>query len=83
MGAEFNVTNWTCVQQSAAGFQTSSRRAATPSPSRGWPPNAWERDFRDTATKAGDDNNYVDNVDLAWYTGHGSPGSFTFDNDAA
>ena len=81
VGAEFNVTNWQCVQQSAAGFQSEFSSRGYPIAFRWLAPSAWERDFRDTVTKAGDDASYVDNVDLAWYTGHGSPGSFTFDNN--
>jgi Family of unknown function (DUF6345) len=82
VGAELNVTQWNCVQQSAAGFQSEFSSHGIPIAFRWLAPNAWERDFRDTATKGGDDANYVDNVDLAWYTGHGNPGGFTFDNSA-
>jgi hypothetical protein len=42
--------------------------------------NAWETDFKKTSA-SGHDNDYVDAVDVQWYTGHGSPGSFTFKND--
>lgn len=38
--------------------------------------SSWERDFREN----GLDPNYVDNVDMAFYMGHGWPGGFTFDN---
>ena len=39
---------------------------------------AWESDFKDQSLAGGHDNSYVDNVDAAWYTGHGWPGGFTF-----
>lgn len=40
--------------------------------------NAWERDFKHNA----DHNAMVDNVDEAFYCGHGSGGSFTFEGDS-
>jgi hypothetical protein len=80
VGGEFNVWDWQCVKDSAAGFQTVFNAKAIPIAFRWTGTNAWERDFRDTATKSGTDDTYVDNVDLAWYTGHGNPGMFTFDN---
>lgn len=38
---------------------------------------AWEKDFKEPSL-GGNDSTYVDNVDAAWYTGHGWPGGFTF-----
>lgn len=82
VGGEFNVYEWDCVKQSSAGFQSEFAGRGIPVAFRWNAPNAWERDFRDTATKSGGDASYVDNVDLAWYTGHGNPGGFSFDNGA-
>lgn len=39
--------------------------------------NAWERDFKDPAF-GGNDTNWIDNVDIAFYTGHASGNGFTF-----
>ena len=46
---------------------------------RGWA--AFEKDFKDVS-KSGWDTTYVDDVDAQWYTGHGSPSSFTFKSSA-
>jgi hypothetical protein len=43
--------------------------------------NAWEQDFKDPSRPGGDDSHYVDDVDIAWYSGHGSPGGFTFNTN--
>jgi Family of unknown function (DUF6345) len=50
--------------------------------------NAWERDFRDPAF-GGDDNNWIDSVDFAHFSSHGSTndsnvfrGNFGVENDA-
>ncbi len=40
---------------------------------------AWETDYK-RAALGGSENFYTDAVDLAFYVGHGSPGTFTFDN---
>lgn len=40
---------------------------------------AWERDFKEGGT--GLDHNYVDNVDITFYCGHGYGGGFTFENN--
>jgi Family of unknown function (DUF6345) len=81
VGGEFNVYKWGCVQESSAGFRDVFNGAGVPIDFRWNGPNAWERDFRQTgAPTNGDDASFVDDVDLAWYTGHGSPGAFTFDN---
>jgi len=54
--------------------------------SRGWVnrflfcgSNAWEEDFKRAAV-GGNEQNYLDTVDLMFYVGHGSPSSFTFDS---
>ena len=83
VGGEFNVYEWGCVQESSAGFRDVFNGAGIPIDFRWNGPNAWERDFKQTgAPTNGDDAAYVDDVDLAWYTGHGGPGAFTFDNPA-
>jgi len=42
--------------------------------------NAWEQDFKaTTAPGGGNKNNWIDNVDLAFYEGHGNPTLFTFE----
>ena len=40
--------------------------------------NSWEEDFK-RAAAGGTEDNWVDNVDLVFYEGHGWPGGFTFD----
>jgi hypothetical protein len=39
--------------------------------------NAWEQDFKDPS-KGGDDSNWTDHVDLAYWQGHGAPTGFSF-----
>jgi Family of unknown function (DUF6345) len=39
--------------------------------------SAWERDFKDP-NKNGDDSNWVDDVDMTFYTGHANGDGFTF-----
>ncbi|MBE0537845.1 MAG: hypothetical protein IH624_19465 [Phycisphaerae bacterium] len=39
--------------------------------------NAWERDFKDPSL-GGNDTNWIDNVDAAFYTGHANGKGFTF-----
>ncbi len=74
VGGEFNVYEWGCVQESSAGFRDVFNGAGVPIDFRWNAPNAWERDFKQTgAPTDGDDAAYVDDVDLAWYTGHGGP----------
>ena len=77
VGIEQTVDEWQCAQDSAIGFkaQMGARGIPTAFDWRGWA--AFEKDFKDF-TKGGWDRSYVDNVDAQWYTGHGSPGSFTF-----
>ena len=39
--------------------------------------NAWEQDFKDPS-KGGDDSDWTDHVDMAYWQGHGSPTGFSF-----
>jgi uncharacterized protein DUF6345 len=77
VGIEQTVDEWQCAQDSAIGFKAVMAAHAIPTVFdwRGWA--AFEKDFKDVS-KGGWDTSYVDNVDAQWYTGHGSPGSFTF-----
>jgi hypothetical protein len=77
VGIEQTVDEWQCAQDSAIGFkaQMAARGIPTAFDWRGWA--AFEKDFKDV-TQGGWDTTYVDNVDAQWYTGHGSPGGFTF-----
>jgi hypothetical protein len=77
VGIEQTVDEWQCAQDSAIGFKNvmASHGISTAFDWRGWA--AFEKDFKDV-TKGGWDTTYVDNVDAQWYTGHGSPSSFTF-----
>jgi hypothetical protein len=43
--------------------------------------SAWERDFKDPSRPGGDDSDWADDVDITWYSGHGSPGGFTFNTN--
>ncbi len=43
--------------------------------------NAWERDFKDPVYTGGDDTNWIDNVDAAFYTGHADGTGFTFSSN--
>lgn len=43
--------------------------------------NAWERDFKDPSIAGGDDTNWIDNVDAAFYTGHANGDGFTFSSN--
>lgn len=40
---------------------------------------SWETDYK-RAALGGNENAWTDSVDLSFYVGHGSPGTFTFDN---
>jgi hypothetical protein len=77
VGIEQTVDEWQCAQDSAIGFHNvmNAHSQTVKFDWRGM--NAWERDFHKTQT-GGNDVNYVDSVDAQWYTGHGSPGGFTF-----
>lgn len=77
VGIEQTVDEWQCAQDSAIGFKNvmASHGISTVFDWRGWA--AFEKDFKDVSN-GGWDTTYVDNVDAQWYTGHGSPSSFTF-----
>src|SRR3954452_2584660 len=81
VGIEQTVDEWQCAQDSAIGFKNvmASQGVATAFDWRGT--NAWEADFKKTSL-GGNDSNFADNVDAQWYTGHGSPTSFTFKSSA-
>jgi hypothetical protein len=80
VGAEFNAWDLDAPHYSSTGFSSVFGSKGVPVAFKWTGTNSWEQDFRDTATAGGDDSDWVDNVDLAWYTGHGWPGGFTFDN---
>ncbi len=77
VGIEQTIDEWQCAQDSAIGFKNvmASHGVGTQFDWRG--ANAWEWDFKD-ANLGGGDKYYVDDVDAAWYTGHGWSGGFTF-----
>lgn len=77
VGIEQTVSEWQCAQDSANGFNKvmAAHGNGVTFDWRGL--NAWEDDFHSTAL-GGNDNNWIDNVDDTWYTGHGWPGGFTF-----
>ncbi|HEV3472691.1 MAG TPA: DUF6345 domain-containing protein, partial [Actinomycetota bacterium] len=41
---------------------------------------AWSSDFKSDTITGGQDHEYADDVDMMFYCGHGSRGSFTFEN---
>ncbi|WP_148612274.1 DUF6345 domain-containing protein [Nocardioides rubriscoriae] len=77
VGIEQTVDEWQCAQDSAIGFKAvmQGRGHSVNFDWRG--ASAWEQDFHERST-GGHDDQWVDSVDAQWYTGHGSPGSFTF-----
>lgn len=76
-GIEQTVDEWQCAQDSANGFKD-VMQSKSQTVKFDWRGNlAWEKDFKKSSL-SGLDNSYVDSVDIQWYTGHGSPGSFTF-----
>ncbi len=76
-GIEQTVDEWQCAQDSADGFGDVMRSQGETVDFDWRGANAWERDFKKTSI-GGIDSSYVDEVDIQWYTGHGSPNSFTF-----
>ncbi len=79
VGIEQTVDEWQCAQDSAIGFKD-VMNAHAQSVKFDWRgTNAWESDFKRTSA-GGHDGDWVDSVDAQWYTGHGSPDSFTFKN---
>jgi hypothetical protein len=77
VGIEQTIDEWQCAQDSANGFKSVMAAHSVPTAFDWRGASAWERDFRDPSL-GGIDSSYVDNVDAAWYTGHGWPGGFTF-----
>jgi len=41
---------------------------------------AWETDFRSDTISGGQDHFYADDIDMAFYCGHGGPNGFSFEN---
>ncbi len=82
VGIEQTVDEWQCAQDSANGFRSvmQSKGQTVNFDWRG--ASGWESDFH-SSTSGGSDNQWVDTVDAQWYTGHGSPGSFTFKSNHA
>jgi hypothetical protein len=82
VGVEQTIDEWQCAQDSGNGFRNvmNAHGVGTAFDWRG--ASAWERDFRDPSL-GGIDSSYVDNVDAAWYTGHGWSGGFTFKGNNA
>ncbi len=63
----------------AGGFVTKFGAAGVPTRFNWGNENAWQRDFLDTGvTPTGLDQDFVDNVDFTFYTGHANGDGFTF-----
>lgn len=78
-GISSPIDEWSCAQNSSNGFRN-VMNAKGHTKSFDWRgDNAWESDFKRTSN-GGHDDQYADKVDIAYYTGHGSPNSFTFEN---
>ncbi|HKT04776.1 MAG TPA: DUF6345 domain-containing protein [Rugosimonospora sp.] len=71
------TVDWQCAQAGADGFRNGMLAHGVPVAFDWRLANAWESDFKDPAL-GGHDDQWVDNVDAAWYTGHGNPSGFTF-----
>ncbi len=80
-GVVNTVDEWQCAQDSANGFRNVMAGKGHTKKFDWRGTNAWETDFKKTSA-GGHDKDYVDAVDIQWYTGHGSPGGFTFKNNA-
>jgi hypothetical protein len=67
-------------EHTAAAFNTGTQAAfPTVTNKFDWAEYAsWETDFRSNLVSGGHDDNWVDNVDMVYYSGHGYPGGFTF-----
>ena len=76
-GIEQTVDEWNCAQDSADGFHNVMAAHGTNVAFDWRGVNAWEDEFEEPAY-GGDDYNWIDSVDIGWYTGHGWPGGFTF-----
>ncbi len=73
------IDEWSCAQNSSNGFRDvmNAKGQTKVADWRGqW---AWESDFKRTSN-GGHDDVYVDKADIAYYTGHGWSGGFTFKN---
>ena len=79
-GIEQTVDEWGCAQASANGFRSVMQSKAQTVAFDWRGNNAWEKDFKKPSA-GGLDATYSDHVDAQWYTGHGSPNSFTFKTD--
>ncbi len=82
-GGELACCNtWACASRSALGFRDRLKAQWTGSTfDYLWTYNdAWETDYRsDTLTnRKGIDGRFADEVDVAWYTGHGTPDQIAF-----
>lgn len=62
----------------AGGFVAQSLANAVPVMFNWGDLNAWERDFKDPAFAGGNDTNWVDAVDMVFYTGHANGDGFAF-----
>jgi hypothetical protein len=64
-------------QANATGFVNTMSANGVPSQFLWGDYAAWERDFKDPS-KNGNDSNWVDDVDMTFYTGHADGNGFTF-----
>ncbi|MGL4612148.1 MAG: DUF6345 domain-containing protein [Trueperaceae bacterium] len=64
-------------QDNANGFVTTMTASSIPVQFHWGDYAAWERDFKDPSF-SGDDTNWVDDVDMTFYTGHANGNGFTF-----
>lgn len=64
-------------QANAGGFTNTMRARGVPVQFHWGDFSAWERDFKDPS-RGGNDRAYVDDVDIAFYTGHADGNGFTF-----
>jgi uncharacterized protein DUF6345 len=75
-GVEQTV-DWSCADAGATGFHNVMAAHGVGVQFDWRHANAWESDVKDPL-RGGHDDSYVDDVDAAWYTGHGNPSGFTF-----
>jgi hypothetical protein len=66
---------------SADGFRSELASHAVPIQFDWRGNNAWEADFKDPSRSGGDDSHWIDDVDIAWLTGHGDPNGFIFNTN--
>lgn len=82
------VASWSGTDSPACapytgGFRDWTNSSPSPRPDVRWTWNtnsSWESDFKSDTITGGNDHTYVDDVDMAFYCGHGSPNTFTFEN---